>query len=191
MTSNAIGGALIENAGGIDGSYISGSFTLSFRKQCVLVVLEIVTLFHFLTVCNLFFSGGPSTNPIPFDADSSTVKDELEALSTIAKVAVERTSLDIFGGCACTIYFLEDETRLHRGDMPMIQVDSSLVGALGQTPSIVVAEERKGTKKEVQTISVDGGGDNVNPTSAFKLKFGDDAIEDILVLPMGVTTAFA
>ena len=188
VTSNAIGGALIENAGGIDGSYISGSFTLSFRKQCVLVVLEIVTLFHFLTVCNLFFSGGPSTNPIPFDADSSTVKDELEALSTIAKVAVERTSLDIFGGCTWTIYFLEDETRLHRGDVPMIQVDSSLVGALGQTPSIVVAEERKGTKKEVQTISVDGGGGNVDPTSAFKLKFGDDVTGDIPALPMGGTT---
>jgi hypothetical protein len=35
FTSNPIGGALIENAGGIDGSYISGSFTLSFRKFSV------------------------------------------------------------------------------------------------------------------------------------------------------------
>ena len=35
VTSNPIGGALIENFGGVDGSYISGSFTLSFRKKYV------------------------------------------------------------------------------------------------------------------------------------------------------------
>lgn len=32
FTTNPVGGALIENAGGVDGSYISGSFTLSFRE---------------------------------------------------------------------------------------------------------------------------------------------------------------
>ena len=60
---------------------------------------------------------------------------------------------------------MEDETRLHRGDMPMLKVTSSLVGSPGQTPSVVVVEERKGTKKEVQTISIEAGGGAVDPTS--------------------------
>eukprot|EP00804_Cyclotella_cryptica_P021433 CCRYP_005783-RA/>CCRYP_005783-RA protein AED:0.00 eAED:0.00 QI:831/1/1/1/1/1/3/2372/6166 len=161
-TSNPIGGAYIEHSGGRDGSYISGSFTLSFRGQ--------------------------TTNPISFDADSSTVKEELEALSTIARVAVERSSLDIVGGCTWTISFLEDESRLHRGDMPLLQVESSLIGSPGQIPSIEVAEQRKGTKKEVQTISIDGGGGFVDPTSMFKLRFGDEVTGDIPALPIDGST---
>ena len=65
----------------------------------------------------------------------------------------QHTSLDIFSGCTFTwnIYTLEGETRLPRGDMPMIQFQLIL-----QTLSIF---------KEVQTISVDGGDYNVDPTS--------------------------
>jgi hypothetical protein len=142
-----------------------------------------------ILLCFCCASGGPKTNPIPFDADSSTVKEALETLSTISEVAVERTPLNILGGCTWTISFIEDETRLHRGDMPMIQVESLLVGAgPDQIPSISVSEERKGTRKEVQTISIDGGGNNVDPTSAFKLRFGDDVTGEILALPMGGST---
>ena len=32
VTTNPLGGALIENVGGVDGSCISGSFTISFRE---------------------------------------------------------------------------------------------------------------------------------------------------------------
>ena len=91
------------------------------------------------------YSGGPRTNPIPYDADSATVKEELEALPTIAQVAVKRTPLDDFGGCTWTISFIEDETRLHRGDMPMLRVQSFLVGSLGHMPSIIVGDQEGGT----------------------------------------------
>ena len=96
--------------------------------------------------------------------------------------------MDILGRCTWAISFLEDESRLHRGDMPLLQVESSLVGAPGHTPTIIVTEERKGTKKEVQTISIDGGGGNVDPTSVFKLKFGDEVTGDIPALPMDGST---
>ena len=101
---------------------------------------------------------------------------------------MERSSLDIIGGCTWTISFLEDESRLHRGDMPLLQVESSLIGAPGQIPSIAVAEQRKGTNKEVQTISIEGGGGFVDPTSMFKLRFGDEVTGDIPALPIGGST---
>ena len=148
----------------------------------------------FLT-CYLFsfllssYSGDEETNPIPYDADASIVKDELEGLSSIATVHVERTPLDIVGGCTWTISFLEDGSRLHRGDMPLLVVDSSLIGTPGESPTITVAEERKGTIKEVQTITVDGGsGVNVDPTSSFKLRFEGEETGDILALPLGGST---
>ena len=131
---------------------------------------DIFISFHFSRAVFIFllssYSGGEETNPIPYDADASAVKDELEGLSSIATVHVERTPFDIVGGCAWTISFLEDGSRLHRGDMPLLVVDSSLSGTPGESPTIIVAEERKGTIKEVQTITVDGGsGVNVDPTS--------------------------
>ena len=129
-----------------------------------------------------------TTNLIPFDADASRVKEELEALSTIGRVDVERTPLDIVGGCTWTVSFLEDGSRMHRGDMPLFVVDSHLTGAPGQSPSIIVIEERKGTKKEVQTIRVDGGGTNIDLTSSFKLRFGGEVTGDIPALPVGGKT---
>jgi len=164
-TSNpSIGGADVNVSVGRDGSYISGSFTLAFL--------------------------GEETNPIPFNADASTVKNELEDLSTIARVNVERTPLDIVGGTTWTISFLEDGSMLHRGDMPLLVVDSSLLtGTPDESPSIVVTEERKGTIKEVQTITVDSGtGVNVDPTSSFKLRFEGQETGDILALPLGGNT---
>ncbi|KAL3774885.1 hypothetical protein ACHAW5_007303 [Stephanodiscus triporus] len=161
-TSNPVGGANIELSTGRDGSYISGSYTLAFR--------------------------GDVTNLISYDADASTVKKELEALSSIAQINVERTQLDIVGGCTWTVSFLEDGSRLHRGDMPELVVESFLTGTPGEIPSIVVTEERKGTIKEVQTITVDGGGDNVDPTSSFRLRFGGEETGDILALPLGGNT---
>lgn len=96
---------------------------------------------------------------------------------------MERTQLDDFGGCAWTISFMEDEARFHPGDMPMLQVQSFLVGSLGHMPSIIVAEERNGTKKEAQTIFIDAGSGSVDPASSFKLRYGDEVTGDILVLP--------
>jgi len=161
-TSNSIGGAKIEAVGGRDGSYIAGTFILSFR--------------------------GKKTNQVPFDADPSMVKEELEALETIGSIHVERTPLDVVGGCKWTVSFLEDGSRLHRGDMPFIVVESFLTGAPGQTPVIVVEEERRGTKQEVQTITIEGNGSNVDPNSSFRLRFEGEETGDILALPFGGST---
>ena len=78
-------------------------------------------------------------------------------------VAAERTPLDLVGACSWTVSFLEDISRIHRGDMLLLQVVSSLNGSPGHTPSIVVAEQRKGT-------TINGGGGNVDPTSMFRAK---------------------
>jgi hypothetical protein len=43
-------------------------------------------------------------------------------------------------------------------------------------------QRKEGYKKEVQTISIDGGGDSLDLTSAFKLQFGDEVTEEILAL---------
>jgi len=161
-TSNSIGGAKIEAVGGRDGSYIAGTFILAFR--------------------------GEKTNPISFDADAVVVKDELEALETIGSVNVERAPIDVVGGCKWTVSFLEDGSRLHRGDMPFILVESFLTGAPGQTPIIVVEEERRGTKQEVQTIAIDGNGKNVDQNSSFRLRFEGEETGDILALPFGGST---
>ena len=59
----------------------------------------------------------------------------------------------------------------------MTHVDSCLVGSPGQTPSIVVSEERKGTAREVQTISIDAGG-------GLEMK----SLKDILALPVDGST---
>lgn len=133
-------------------------------------------------------TGGEKTNPISFDADAFTIKKELEALSTISRVHVDRTPLDIVGGCTWTIAFLDDGSRMHQGDMPMFIVESTLTGAPGQTPSIKVLEVRKGTFKEIQTIAIDGGGGNVDPTSSFRLSFEGEETGDILALPMDGST---
>lgn len=117
------------------------------------------------------------------------MKKELDALSSIARIHVERTPLDIVGGCTWTVSFLEDASRLHRGDMPELVAHSLLTGTPGESPSIVVTEERKGTIKEVQTITVDGGdGDNADLTSSFKLRFECEETGDILALPLGGNT---
>ena len=161
-TSNSVGGAKLEIVGGRDGSYIEGTFLLSFE--------------------------GKKTNHIPFDANASVVKEELEALETIGRVHVERTPMDVVGGCKWTVSFLEDGTRIHRGDMQLLSAESHLSGVPGQTPMIIVEEERKGTKQEVQTITTEGGGGNVDPTSSFRLRFEGEETEDILALPLGGTT---
>ena len=77
---------------------------------------------------------------------------------------------------------------MYRGDMPLFVIQSSLIGASGQNPSIVVSEKRKGTKKEVQTITIDGGGNAVDPDSSFRLRFEGEETEDIFALPIGGST---
>jgi hypothetical protein len=72
--------------------------------------------------------------------------------------------------------------------MPELVVESFLTGTPDESPSIVVTEERKGTIKEVQTITVDGGGGNVDPTSSFRLRFEGEETGDILALPLGGNT---
>ena len=164
-TNAAVGGALVEIAsGGRTGSYIQGTFTIEFD--------------------------GETTEPLPSGADASTVKEALEALSTIEKIDVEWSGLSAVGGCKWMIRFLEDGgARIHRGDMPPLVVHSDLNGGGSIiSPSIEVMEERKGTLMEVQTIEVTAGGPSVDPTSSFRLRFQGEETDDIFALPAGGTT---
>lgn len=100
--------------------------------------------------------------------------------STITEVAVECTPLDVLRGCIC--YWGRNETASirHVNDSNGIVIGQSRSGS----ESIhyhMVPEEREGTKKKVQTISIDGG-DSLDLTSAFKLQFGDEVTEEILAL---------
>ena len=77
---------------------------------------------------------------------------------------------------------------LHRGDIPEFVLKSFLTEGAGARPSIVVTKERKGTIKEVQTITVNGGGNNVDSTSSYRLRFEGKETGDILALPIGGDT---
>ena len=63
---------------------------------------------------------------------------------------------------------------LHCGDIPKFVLKSFLTEAAGESPSIVVTKERKGTIKEVQTVTVN--------TSSFRLRFESKETGDILAL---------
>ena len=165
-TNDQVGGAAIvlDSSRGIDGSFIEGTFVLKF--------------------------GGETTEPLPSDADASTVREALESLSTIEKVDVKRSSdVDISGGFTWTIRFLEEGARIHRGDVPPLMVQSTLTGGGSTaTPTVTVAEVRKGTFMEVQTIAITAGGASVDPTSTFRLSFRGEETGDIYALPAGGST---
>ena len=135
-----------------------------------------------------FSTVGESTSPIPSDADASTFKAALQALTTIENIDVSRSDVDSVGGYVWTISFLEDAMRTHEGDMPAFGVSSSLTAGSGKFPSISTTEVRKGTQKEVQSISISAGGDLVDPESSFMLSFGGMHTGEIMALPAGGAT---
>ena len=116
------------------------------------------------------------------------MKAALEALDTIGYVDVTRSDVNAVGGASWTISFLEDKFGTHRGNVPTLDVESFLSGGSGSAPGIVVEETRRGTVKEVQTVSIIAGGTTVNSLSSFKFKFGEEITNDILALPVGGTT---
>lgn len=164
-TNDEVGGAAIvlDPSRGIDGSFIEGAFVLEFGEE--------------------------TTEPLPSDAGASTVREALESLSTIEKVDVERSDMDISGGFTWTIRFLEEGARIHRGDVPPLMIQSSLTGGGSTaTPTVTVAEVRKGTSMEVQTIAITAGGASVDPMSTFRLSFRGEETNDIYALPAGGST---
>ena len=101
---------------------------------------------------------------------------------------VTRSEATPVGGYTWTISFLDDVSHVHRGDLPDINVISSLAGGSGKMPMVVVKELRKGTWKEVQQISITAGGSMVHPASTFRLRFKGESTNDILALPLGGAT---
>lgn len=76
----------------------------------------------------------------------------------------------------------------HQGDMPDLGIISHLSGGSGRKPMITVSEIKRGTSKEVQTITTVSNSGSVNPTSSFKLKFRGETTNPILALPIEGTT---
>ncbi len=116
------------------------------------------------------------------------MKTMLQELNSISIVDIRRSEATVVGGYTWTISFVEDSKGTHRGDVPALEVVSSLLGGSGVSPSIIVDEVRKGTFKEVQRISVSAGGAGVDSQSSFKLSFQGESTGDILALPLGGTT---
>lgn len=160
-TTNPDGRPNIEiSPGGIDGSYIKGSFQLEFQ--------------------------GELTLPIDAHADATTMKFALESLSTVGNVKVSRSEESIIGGYTWFITFLKNPYEASStGDLPALSSLSQLTGGSGGAPTIKVKEIRKKTRQEVQTIRVLAGGDEVDPSSKFKLSFMGQSTAEIRALPLG------
>lgn len=163
QTTNFIGGAdCIIDEGGIDGSFITGSFVISH--------------------------GGESTPPIPSSVEAHELKTILEKLGSIGTVDVERSLPSPVGGYTWTIYFRHDIYGTNRGDVMPLEVTSNLTGGSGFQPVIKVTEDRQGTWQEVQRIRISAGGAAVDPQSVFRLSFDGQSTNEILALPVGGTT---
>ncbi len=160
-TTNPDGHANIEiSPGGIDGSYIKGSFQLEFQ--------------------------GEVTLPIDSNADVTTMKLALESLSTVGNVKVSRSEESIIGGYTWFITFLKNHyCETSTGDLPPLSSLSQLTGGSGGAPTIEVREIRKRSRQEVQTIRIFAGGDEVDPLSKFKLNFMGQSTAEIRALPLG------
>lgn len=139
-----------------DGNELSGGFNVSFSEPIGF--------------------GFPDSATVPFAATPSELKAALESVGT-GDVSVHRSGPDFELGYTWTISFLEYE-----GDLPHVGVAygdnlagtvSDLTGVLqGLDAQARVVETRKGTIKEVQTISTYGGtNQGVNASTKFFLKF--------------------
>ena len=133
-------------------------------------------------------TGGNSTSPIPCDATAAEMKASLERIDSIASIDVSRSESTIVGGYTWTISFLEDSLGTHRGDLQEIQTVSFLSSGTKASPSIKIAEIRKGTYKKVQKIRTISGGASMDPLSTFKLRFNGESTGDILAIPVGGST---
>jgi len=110
---------------------------------------------------------GNNATSVPFDATPSIMKAALENVGT-GEVTVHRSGPDFELGYVWTISFIEKE-----GDLDLIGTD--ITRLTGDDASVEVIETRKGTIKEVQTITTSGGNDNiVNSTFKFFLQFRDE-----------------
>jgi len=162
-TTNLIDGAgCMIASGGVDGSFITGSFVISH--------------------------GGESTPTIPSSVEAHELKTILESLNSVGIVDIERSTSSPVGGFTWTIYFRDDIYGTNRGDVLPLVVTSYLSGGSGFTPVIKVSEVRKGTWQEVQRIRISAGSAEVDPMSAFRLSFDGQSTNEMLALPLGGTT---
>jgi hypothetical protein len=133
-----------------DGNELSGTFNLTFSDP----------------VAPKF--GWESSATVAFDATPSSMKAALESLGT-GEVAVHRSGPDFELGYVWTVSFVEKE-----GDLPLLGASSGDGVSMlnGDLSKVRVRETRKGTVKEVQTISTFGGADGaVNSSTKFFLRF--------------------
>ena len=82
--------------------------------------------------------------------------------------------------------FLQDYNRTHEGDVPLI---SAIANLTGDDTKIMVDEARKGTLKEVQTVTVTQGSKQaiLDNNTAFTLTFGDEVTGPIPFAPSNTT----
>ena len=120
---------------------------------------------------------------IPCDADALTLKRVLEKFDHIHSVYVSRSNVDVVGGYTWTISYIDEETKDQRGDIPELIAHSSLSSGSEYLPTVGLDELRKGTKQEVQAISVHAE-NAIDPSSSFRLRFRGEVTNDINVLSL-------
>jgi hypothetical protein len=105
-----------------------------------------------------------SSAMVPYDATPSIMKAAIENVG-FGEVVVHRSGPDFELGYSWTVSFIELE-----GDVEFIELD--ITDMTGDEAYAETVETRKGTIKEVQTITTFGGADNyVNSSTKFFLKF--------------------
>ena len=112
------------------------------------------------------------TTEIAADATAADVADALVKLPQVppGTVAVSRSGPDYEGGYVWTVSFLDDANRTWEGDVSPFTVDAQ-AKLLGRDAKAEVAELRKGTLKEIQTLNVTRGGENDTKNDYFYLNF--------------------
>jgi hypothetical protein len=96
-------------------------------------------------------------------------------------VAAERTPLDLVGACSWTVSFLEDISRIHRGDMPLLQVVSSLSGSPGRHLQLWLPSRGKARQSMVEVAML-------ILSQCSELRFQGEVTGDIPALTIGGTT---
>jgi hypothetical protein len=147
LTVSSTDGIPGVNVTSVDGNELSGTFTLEYK--------------------------GEITDAIPFDTSADDMKSFLEDLYTIpaGTISVSRTGPDGELAYTWTVQFLSDYNRTHEGDLLDFVPDTTNLN--GANSGVDVVETRKGTLKEVQSITVTTAGADVNASSFMFLNFGD------------------
>ena len=135
----------------VDGYEVGGTFTLEYNSE--------------------------ETAPISFEASAAEMKELLEGLpnDVIPKgsIAVSRTGPNGEKQYTWTVTFLNNYQRTHEGNLMPFDADFTALTPNGEA-EVVVDELRKGTRKDVQTMTVSAAGGTIPDDRMMTLNFRNE-----------------